>query len=248
MRNSAVEDIDTCIFRKRLMDRPMDRKCYAFFDVDHTIISGSSGRYLAFRCVREGILPFRNLLKIPLLYFHYRTGILEPEILRKLLQQLEGVPIARMRELSAEIFEQKLKPRLYARAVRLIEEKRKMGRTVVLATSAPESIVRPVAMYLGVDDVVATRFEVRDGKLTGRFDGLPAFGKGKQDKVRAFAEGQQADLSCCSFYSDSHYDLPLLMSVKEPVAVNPDRKLRRTAEKQGWKILKFRKVLGKPRC
>jgi HAD superfamily hydrolase (TIGR01490 family) len=150
--------------------------------------------------------------------------------------------------LSAEIFEQKLKPRLYAGAVRLIEEERKTGRTVVLATSAPESIVRPVAMYLGVDDVVATRFEVRDGKLTGRFDGLPAFGEGKQDKVCAFAEERQADLNCCSFYSDSHYDLPLLMSVKEPVAVNPDRKLRRTAEKQGWKILKFRKVLGKPRC
>ncbi len=222
----------------------MDRKCYAFFDVDHTIISGSSGRYLAFRCVRERVLPFHNLLKIPLLYFHYRTGILEPEILRKLLQQLEGIPIAQIRELSAEIFEQKLKPRLYVQAIRLIEEERQKGRTVVLATSAPESIVCPIARYLGVENVVATRFEVKNEKLTGAFEGLPAFGKGKQAKVRAFAEAHRADLSCCTFYSDSHYDLPLLMNVQEPVAVNPDKKLRRTAVQQGWKILKFRKILG----
>jgi len=221
----------------------MNRKCYAFFDVDHTIIAGSSGRYLAFRCVREGILPVHNLLKIPLLYFHYRTGILEPEILRELLQQLEGIPITQIRELSAEIFEQKLKPRLYVQAVRLIEHERSKGRTVVLATSAPESIVRPIARYLGIEDVVATKFEVENDKLTGKFDGLPAFGKGKQAKVHTFAEEHQAELTCCSFYSDSHYDLPLLMSVREPVAVNPDRKLRRTAIHEGWRVLKFRKVL-----
>jgi len=223
----------------------MAKEGFAFFDVDHTIIAGSTGKHLAFRCVRKGFLPLRQLLKIPLLYFHYRTGMLEPEILEELLHQLAGLPIDEIRRMAVEIFDQKIKPRLYLQSLQLIEAERFKGRTVVLATSAPESIVVPLAEFIGVENVVATRFAVQDGVLTGSFEGPPAFGEGKLRKVTEFADSNKTDLACCSFYTDSHYDIPLLQKVSDPVAVNPDRYLRRLAGERGWKILKFKKVLGK---
>jgi len=218
---------------------------YAFFDVDHTLIAGSTGKHLAFRCVKEGLLPFRNLLRIPLLYFHYRTGQLRPSILEELLKQLRGIPIQRIRDLAAEIFDSRIRSIIFVRAVEQIEEERRKGRIVALATSAPESIVAPLAEYLGITEIVATRFEVRDEKLTGAFDGIPAFGRGKLERVCSFAESRSTDLRRCSFYSDSHYDLPLLSMVEEAVAVNPDRVLSGEALRRGWSILNYKKVLGK---
>lgn len=223
----------------------MTDRCFAFFDVDHTIIACSSGKHLAVRTVLQGLLPLHYLLKIPRLYLRYRTGKLEPGILNELLRKLRGIPIDDIRRIAGEIFEAKIKPAIYTDAVRRVEEERRKGRTVVLATSAPEFLVKPIADYLGIDEVVATNFKVRDGELTGEFDGLPAFGEGKLAGVRSFAEKHQADLNCSSFYSDSHYDLPLFQSVGQPIAVNPDTKLCRTARKEGWHILIFRDILGK---
>ena len=223
----------------------MGSRCFAFFDVDHTIISCSSGKHLAVRAIQQGILPAHYLLKIPRLYLRYRTGMLEPGILSELLRKLEGISMERIRRMVADIFDVKIKPKIYAEALRRIGEERSKGRTVVLATSSPEFLVAPIAEYLGVSEVVATKFKVRDGMLTGEFDGAPAFGEGKLSGVLSFAEEHNADLGCSSFYSDSHYDLPLFRSVGEAVAVNPDRKLCDTARKEGWKILIFRDILGK---
>ena len=43
----------------------------------------------------------------------------------------------------------------------------------------------------------------------------------------------------CTFYTDDVGDLALLELVGEPVAVNPDPRLRREAGRRGWRVLDF---------
>jgi putative phosphoserine phosphatase/1-acylglycerol-3-phosphate O-acyltransferase len=92
-------------------------------------------------------------------------------------------------------------------------------------------------MRLGMDDVVATRYEVRDGKFTGALDGGFVWGNGKLDAVRRWAHGRGIQLEDSTAYSDSVYDLPLLAAVGHPVAVNPDARLRAVAWARRWPLL-----------
>jgi phosphoserine phosphatase len=98
--------------------------------------------------------------------------------------------------------------------------------------------VEAIADDLGFDGALGTVCEVRDGRYTGR--ALRALhAEAKADCVRAVAERDGLDLAACTAYSDSHTDLPFLEAVGHPVAVNPDRELRRIARERGWPVLEF---------
>ena len=116
------------------------------------------------------------------------------------------------------------------------------GVRVVLATSSTFEAVACLASYCGVPecDVIASRFLYKDGAFAGRLDGIPVFSGSKRDIVFMFMRLNGVDASECAFYSDSVHDLPLLSAVGRPVAVNPDRRLRREALKRGWEIRRFR--------
>src|SRR5208282_6621511 len=109
--------------------------------------------------------------------------------------------------------------------------------SIVLATSSLDFIVRPLADYIGAESVLASGLELEDGRCTGRLAGAALFGAAKRDAVLAFARSRGVALADCAFYSDSIHDLPLLLEVGEPVAVAPDRRLRREARSRGWPIL-----------
>jgi len=120
----------------------------------------------------------------------------------------------------------------YARP--LIEEHRRAGVTTVIATTTPEHLVRPLADRLGIDDVVATRYQVADGRFTGRLDGPFVWSVAKLGAVRAWAQAHSVDLGASWAYSDSVYDAPLLAAVGHPFAVNPDARLRLVAVARRW--------------
>jgi phosphoserine phosphatase len=107
-------------------------------------------------------------------------------------------------------------------------------------SSSPEEVVRPLAGRIGVEDVLATRAEIRDGRYTGRLD-FYCYRDDKAEAIRRLAEEQGIDLERSFAYSDSVTDLPMLESVGNPVAVNPDRELRRLAQQRGWRIRDFRR-------
>ncbi|MFW5727709.1 MAG: HAD family hydrolase [Spirochaetia bacterium] len=219
-------------------------RCFAIFDVDHTLLNGSTGKELAVSCVRRGIVSASILIASLLVYLRYRIGHLDPSILEKGIHRLAGIPIQKLSELAEEIFHSKVRPKLYSRALEFIRRERAEGKAIVLATSAPECVVRPLADCLNVEYLLATKFEAEDGLLTGRFQGEPVFGDGKERKVLEFIRQQGSDLGCCSFYSDSWFDHPLLERVKSPYVVNPDVKLRRLAQIRGWPIYHLRDTAG----
>jgi putative phosphoserine phosphatase/1-acylglycerol-3-phosphate O-acyltransferase len=108
-----------------------------------------------------------------------------------------------------------------------------------MATTSPAPLVTPFAERLGFDDVVATKWTVRDGAFTGELDGGIVWGRGKLEAVRAWADANTVDLGQSYAYSDSYYDAPLLDAVKYATAVNADIRLVALARLKGWKLRHF---------
>jgi len=111
---------------------------------------------------------------------------------------------------------------------------RQAGHQLVLATTTPSDMIESFARSLGFDDVIATRYETRDGHYTGRLEGGFVWGIGKLQAARRWARQHDVDLGACHVCSDSFYDLPLLSSVGHPHAVNPDPRLALVAAARRW--------------
>ncbi len=151
--------------------------------------------------------------------------------------------VAQAGEAAAETLAPMIQP--YAR--QLIEWHRIEGRKVVMATTSPMTMCGPLAELLGLDDVIATSYGVRNGKYDGTVDGHYVWGPGKRDAVEEWAEDNDVDLDQSYAYSDSRYDLPLLRSVANPVAVNPDPRLKVLATGFGWPVLYLDVPAGVPK-
>jgi HAD superfamily hydrolase (TIGR01490 family) len=208
-----------------------------FFDVDHTITRRSSGARFIFLALRRGIVPLRFLFLIPFYSLQYKLGVYKPREYSEGFPFLAGIPRRALEKLAGESFEAKLRGDVYAGAAALIAERRACGRRVALATSSLDLIVEPLAHHLGVDEVLATVLEFRDGLCTGRIAGKPMFRAEKMTRVTRYIEETGEKPSECGFYSDSIYDLPLLEAIGKPVAVNPDFRLRRIAVRRGWPVI-----------
>jgi HAD superfamily hydrolase (TIGR01490 family) len=216
----------------------------AFFDLDKTIIAKSSTLAFGRPLFRAGFVDRRTLAKAAiaqLSYSAFGADHTQMETVRaRLLEITRGWDAAELRRLAAESVEEVVAPLVYQEALELIGHHRESGRLVVLISSSPEEIVRPLAGYLGgIDEVVATRSKVGpDGRYTGELD-FYAYGAAKVDAIVELAERDGIDLAASFAYSDSITDAPLLRSVGHPVAVNPDRELRQLAQAEGWEIRDF---------
>lgn len=210
------------------------------FDVDHTLISGSSGRHFIVTAIREKLLSKIVILSIPMIYFRYRLGKLKPSHINREFPPLVGIDREVLERIAETAYREELKPALFADAASFIARLQEQGDEVVLATSSVDIIVQPLADLLGIDTMIASSMEFDEqNRCTGRFLRVPTFGEEKRVRVLGFLEERDISPEACAFYSDSIYDLPLLESVGTPVAVNPDMLLGRHARKAGWKTLKF---------
>ena len=211
-----------------------------FFDVDHTITDGSTGRRFAGTAARRGVIKFRHLAFIPFSYVRYRLGGGGISFFEGDFPVLRGLKKSLFEEMGRDVFDRKTCKALRPEMRKLIESIKADGGEVILATSSLDFIVRPLADLLGIDVLLASKLEYKDGLCTGRLEGRALFGHAKRDAVVAYAHERGVDLADCAFYSDSIHDLPLLLEVGKPVAVAPDRRLRREAEARGWSILEPR--------
>jgi len=214
----------------------------AFFDLDKTIIAKSST--LAFRrhMYKAGLLNRRTLLRMAVAQFFYvlfGADHSQMERVREALMALiKGWDSRQLEEIVAETLESVVAPLVYAEALFLIDEHHREGRKVVIVSSSPVEIVKPLAGYLGVDDVIATRAAVDDqGLYTGELE-YYAYGPTKAEALHQLEE-EGIDLSESYAYSDSQTDLPLLEAVGHPVVVNPDRELRKIADEREWPVREF---------
>ena len=154
---------------------------------------------------------------------------------------LRGLPVASLQELLAEAMEDVLRPLLFADSLSLLELHRARGERTYIVSASLYEIVKHVADDLGFDGALGSTCEITNGVFTGT--SLRAlYGPHKADGVRELAEREGINLSASTGYSDSFSDLAFLETVGNPVAINPDRKLRRIAITRGWTILRFEKL------
>jgi HAD superfamily hydrolase (TIGR01490 family) len=180
------------------------------------------------------------LAEIPRLYLEYRRGRLDPAALAAGSPRIAGKDRRVLERAAAEAFELYIERDLRPGALALASSLKGEGERLVLATSSLDIIVEPIARLIGAEGLLASRLEYDSrGRTTGRLSGAPVFGAEKLKRARELALTSSWTLSDCSFFTDSVHDLPLLLEVGRPVAVHPDRGLRREAQSRGWEILEF---------
>jgi len=216
----------------------------AFFDLDRTLLRRSSALALAGPFRRRGLISRHQLVKAALWQLVFAARGASHETVRRAaedgLKILRGMGPEEMRDLVAGALEEVLRPLVYAEPLSLVERHRARGEPAYVVSATLQEVVETIAADLGFDGALGTTCEVgADGKYTGR--ALRALhADAKADALRELARVEGFDLGLCWAYSDSHTDLPFLEAVGHPMAVNPDRRLRRIALGRGWPVLRFR--------
>jgi HAD superfamily hydrolase (TIGR01490 family) len=216
----------------------------AFFDLDKTIISRSSSLALSRPMYRAGMVTRGQLVRgayAQLVYALVGADEKKMDRLKEgMLQLTKGWERDEVERLVRDVLVEVIDPFVYQEALDLMALHRSEGRRVYIVSSSPEEVVRPLASHFGVAGVIATRARIEGGRYTGELE-FYCYGEDKAAALRELAEELGIDLSGSFAYSDSITDLPMLRLVGHPVAVNPDKDLRREAEAAGWDIRDFRR-------
>jgi HAD superfamily hydrolase (TIGR01490 family) len=215
------------------------------FDIDDTIIKKTSMWYFLLEAFKERLVKFSQVRRLPFDWLKYKLGSPDMDFIEKTVNKLDGIDKTALERAAAACFEKRMKKVIYSEAARLIREAHEKKERVIFATSSIDVVIQPLERFFGIEKALATELEFKDGETTGRVVGNSYFGKKKKDAALAWLEKNGLNVNEASFYSDSYTDIPLLEVCAVPVAVNPDRILRREAKKRGWRILRFRHCLGK---
>ena len=214
----------------------------AFFDLDRTLISRSSSLSLAPAFHRRGLLRRRDRAKAliaQLVFMRYGAGTSRVgQTAESAMVFLKGLPVEEMRAIVAEAVDSAFRPHVYRGALELVARHRERGERSFIVSAALQEIVDALVAELGFDGGLGSTAEVEDGVYTGRVE-RRLDGKAKAEALVPLAVEQGIELGESTAYSDSGSDVPFLEAVGNPVAVNPDRKLRRIAAERSWRVLRF---------
>ncbi len=238
---SSSDTVVTAVAPRREPPLLGNSRVGAFFDMDNTVLCGSSGRLYLQYLRRKRLLSGPRWLAITWQVGLYVTGLTSfPQLMARLMTQVAGSDEAEAWRISEAWFAEMLRDYIAPAARERIDWHRQQGHRVAIVSASTPYAVSPVAHDLGLgDDYLATRLEVISGRFTGKLIEPPCYGVGKVTLARAYSIQHNLDLAVSYFYTDSHHDLPLLESVGYPVAVNPSRKLRAIALERRWHQERF---------
>ena len=222
---------------------PSDRPIIAFFDVDNTLMRGTSLFHLGREAWARKIIGFREIARFA---WHQRRFISVGENQDHLdnardraLGLARGHKVSDITSLAEHIWQHRISKRLYPETVGLAQEHISKGHEVWLVSATPVEIGAVMAKHLGLTGALGTVVESIDGVYTGKLVGHTLHAERKAVAARDLAETAKAELADCWAYSDSRNDIPLLAMVGNPVAVNPDAELARHAEENGWPMMRL---------
>ncbi len=222
------------------------QRAAAFFDLDKTLMAGSSGMQFARVATSQGIVSRSQLVRWGAEHLRYRlrgtTDERTAEVLRIARELITGVPAKSFARMEPEVMAEIL-PRVFPQMLAEVHAHQDAGRPAFIVSAAGHDIVESLARVLGMEGGIGTRYEVdADGNFTGRLDGPFVYGPGKVEAMEAFASSHEIDLATSYAYSDSLSDLPMLRAVGNPVAVNPDPPLAQIAREEDWQTLRFERL------
>ena len=212
----------------------------AFFDLDKTLMAGSSGIYFARAAYETGMISRRRLARdlYENLRFRLRgsTDDRADDVRRRVGEMIAGVRVRDLQRLSPRVLAGVL-PRLYPQMLQRAYAHQDAGVPVFILTAASQEMADLLAHVLAFDGGLGSRSEIVDGHYTGRPAGPFNYREGKVLSMRDVAAREGIDLASSYAYSDSESDLPMLRAVRHAVVVNPDADLRRIADEEGWEVL-----------
>jgi HAD superfamily hydrolase (TIGR01490 family) len=217
----------------------------AFFDLDKTLIEGSSAIHFGRAAYRSGMVSRRQLLGDAWANIKFRlngsTDEGTEELRSRILDAIAGQRVTDLMRLAPDVLAGIL-PRVYRDVLETAWEHQDAGRPVYIVTAASQELAESLAGVLQLDGGIGMRSEVKEGVYTGRPAGPFTYREGKAQAIRELAAEEGIDLVASFAYSDSESDLPMLRAVGNPVVVNPDRELERIARDEGWRIMRFDKL------
>ena len=217
----------------------------AFFDLDRTLMAGSSGFHWAREARRAGLISRRRLAADAFVNLRFRlegsTDAGTDKVRERVGAMIAGRRVRDLQRLSPRVLARVL-PRLYPQMLAVAYDHQDAGRSVYIVTAASQEMAALLSHVLGFDGGIGSRSEIVDGVYTGREGGPFTYREGKADAIRELAAAKGIDLAASWAYSDSESDLPMLRAVGHPVAVNPDGPLTRVAKEEGWEILRFERL------
>lgn len=211
----------------------------AFFDLDHTILSISSGRFMFRESYRHGLIGRKELFKAIFLAMLNRFGITSEETaVKSSLKWCRGLSIEDFTPI-ATVWAKELQYVIRKDVRKEIEFHRKNGGKTVILSASTKFFCEQVRDTLGMDDIICSELELIDGSYTGNLNGRYCYGQEKLARAQQFCLDQHLNIKDSYYYADSINDLPMLEAVGIPVCVTPDKKLERIAMKRGWRISKW---------
>lgn len=216
----------------------------AFFDLDRTLMAGSSGYQFGRAAFKSGMVGRRQLAGWAIDHLRFRlkgsTDQDTDELVRQVKDLLEGVPERQLKRMVPDLLAGIL-PRIYPQMIEEVRSHQDAGRPTFIVSAAGDGIVSLLALVLDMEGGIGTRYEVDpDGNYTGTLE--LNYGDGKIEPMRRFAAEHAIDLDSSWAYSDSVSDLPMLELVGKPVAVNPDAELAEIAAERGWRVMRFEQL------
>lgn len=225
----------------------MSSKSAAFFDLDNTLIKGSSVFFLSRGMYQRGFFNKKEVASYVLANLRYRlTGKENPEEIDRFREAaqsfIKGHSVDEMMKVANDVYDKYVSQRLWTGTIEIARQHLSDGLEVWLVTAAPQQMAELIADRLGFTGALGTIAETKDGLYTGKMIGQMLHGNNKAAAVKKLSEERNIDLKKSFAYSDSHNDVPLLSIVGNPQAINPDTKLQVKAIRDGWPIHDFRRA------
>jgi len=219
----------------------------AFFDVDHTLIDCSTEMHLAVAVFRQTAMPKINalirLIKVVTAILLYKLNISKDliDLKRKSYRAiLGGCTEKELEECFEQIFKDDLINRFFPESLELLRNHQAQGHKVVLISGSMEIIIDSIGEYLNVDRCYSTKLEMENGVCTGEIDGLVVMSKNKSGFLKSYVDEYDLSLENCFAYGDHWDDRHMLGLTGHPVAVNPDSRLEKFAEKNDWEVKQYK--------
>jgi HAD superfamily hydrolase (TIGR01490 family) len=219
----------------------------AFFDVDNTLIRGSTIYFLGRGMYQRGYFTKKDISRFVLANLRFRlTGKENKEEIQRFQDSatefIGGHNVKDIEAIAQEIYDEFVSPAMWQGTIDIAQKLCQEGVEVYLVTAAPEDMATLIAKRLGLTGALGSKAEIIDGHYTGQMNGPLLHGKEKAVAVRELAAQRGFNLENCLAFSDSNNDLPLLQCVGHPSAINPDALLGLRAMAEGWPIHDFRRA------
>jgi putative phosphoserine phosphatase / 1-acylglycerol-3-phosphate O-acyltransferase len=218
-----------------------NNKYVVFLDLDQTLADSISGKSLVKEAYRRGLISNSNLIKAIINSLLFKLKLRDPiRIIDSMISWVKGISESTLAEMCTVVFREVILPAVYNDARLEIRDHQAKNAKIVILSSALDGVCNLMAQELKLDDVLCSILEVKNGILTGQPVGHICFGAEKAVRLMEYCRDNSFAPSEAWYYGDSVSDIPPLSAVGHPVCINPDKKLKRAAIRNNWKILSWK--------